>query len=566
MQSIFVSDKHTYIIYQFGNNFDKKLLERLKSWVRNHPRSRLVRGKGPSYRYHEAGRLFQLRLTISKGLKKAGTQRLYLNMSQQFELPIDSAPLRVQQFSYIGAAMLLMELDNKTIAKTKKLPSPTVHITKNMRELIQDSSDSEDTSSDTNDCPALDEISSSSDDDSETSAPPRKQPRIHQSRRNAAACNKTARARASRCHNPRLSQLSRARKHKISPIDYREPKKRRETDAARQVRIAVARMRKASVEYKNSAKELFVHIVNGTTYKLLADQADDATVNDFTAGQVSRVCCQAFAVAEICEQVSELVLESAECLEGHKSIWKFFQGKKGLDFERRRDNIFQSISRKYGAKKQTFSSKTHRAYVWEAQYRNTGQFQRDRRGTAQVGFIHQHEDVRAKLTQYLTHTKNVTCEKTWRYVNRTLLPDFLKNIPGPGDMCSKLENLSKYGLKIPTSRDTVWRWMSVCGAVQGTYKQSYYTDRHNDDDVVDDRTNRYLPVKEQLELRCPVWTVIPRKQFDKFHIALKKFQKKTGVELPWFVCSWYVCACLMKYTFVCHSSGMTSDKTVSRFM
>lgn len=102
----------------------------------------------------------------------------------------------------------------------------------------------------------------------------------------------------------------------------------RQKDAERQVRIAVARMRQASVEYKNSSKDLFVHIVNGTTHKLLEDQADDATVNDFTAGQVSRVCQQAFTAAEIYEQLSELVLESAECLEGHNQSRRSFREKR----------------------------------------------------------------------------------------------------------------------------------------------------------------------------------------------------------------------------------------------
>ena len=112
------------------------------------------------------------------------------------------------------------------------------------------------------------------------------------------------------------------------------------------------------------------------------------------------------------------------------------------------------------------------------------------------------------------------------------MPDVLKTLPGPDDLCEKLQQLSKYGLKIPVSRDTVWRWMGVCGAVRGTYKQTYYTDRHNDDDVVDDRTNRYLPVKRQLELRCPVWAVISRDQFEKLAPALREFKSKTGVEMP----------------------------------
>ena len=77
--------------------------------------------------------------------------------------------------------------------------------------------------------------------------------------------------------------------------------------------------------------------------------------------------------------------------------------------------------------------------------------------------------------------------------------------------------------------------MGVCDAVRGTYKASYYSDRHNDEDVVDDRTNRYIPVKKQFELRCPVWSVISSAQFEKLKPALETFKSKTGVEIPWFV-------------------------------
>ena len=117
------------------------------------------------------------------------------------------------------------------------------------------------------------------------------------------------------------------------------------------------------------------------------------------------------------------------------------------------------------------------------------------------------------------------------------MPNFLETLPGSDNMCEKLSQLSKYGLQMPVSRDTVWRWMHVCGAVRGTYKQSYYTDRHNDPDVVRDRSERYLPAKKQLELRCPVWTVISQKQFKKLGPVLASFKEKTGVDMPWLVIS-----------------------------
>ena len=81
-------------------------------------------------------------------------------------------------------------------------------------------------------------------------------------------------------------------------------------------------MNKAAVEYKESAADLFKHIVAGTTHKLLSDQADDAPIEDFTPGQLARVTKQAFAVAEIYEGLSELVEFAARSrsLAGHKSI------------------------------------------------------------------------------------------------------------------------------------------------------------------------------------------------------------------------------------------------------
>ena len=240
--------------------------------------------------------------------------------------------------------------------------------------------------------PCLDEMSSSDDDDDcsqqhkKLNSKPR---RVTRSKKNS--CHRRQQTAAARLANNRSlsekkkSQLSRARKkRRISSVNYRATRKRRQTDAQRQVSIAVERMRKASDEYKKSSLDLYKHIVTGTTHKLLDNQSDDAHIDDFTSGQLSRVNQQAFAVAEIYEGLSELVELSARCLARHESIYDFFQGDDGLSFEWRRNQIYERVSKKFGSKKKEFLSRTHRAYIWEAQYRQTGRFRRDLRGTAQV--------------------------------------------------------------------------------------------------------------------------------------------------------------------------------------
>ena len=59
----------------------------------------------------DGGNYYELVLKVSKGRKKKGTRKLLLNMTDQFGLTTNAKPFRVQQFSFIGAAMLLVQLD-----------------------------------------------------------------------------------------------------------------------------------------------------------------------------------------------------------------------------------------------------------------------------------------------------------------------------------------------------------------------------------------------------------------------------------------------------------------------
>ena len=63
--------------------------------------------------------------------------------------------------------------------------------------------------------------------------------------------------------------------------------------------------------------------------------------------------------------------------------------------------------------------------------------------------------------------------------------------------------------KLRCNRDAVHRFMLLAGAKWCVIKKSYYNDRHEDADNVADRTNRFLPKKEELSRREAVWAVTP---------------------------------------------------------
>ena len=199
------------------------------------------------------GMYFQLRLTVNLGKKKKGTKRLSMNMTEQFGLSPNISKKRLHQFSYIGAAMLLMQLDQgaqtKKVCRSKKCTQkstsdPPAVSAKTLQKLIQ--SDGEDDSEDScTDLPALTELSdddSPSDEDSNCENHDDRISYISRRRGEQTAAASSARWK-------KTTQLERARKSgRIAPTDFRPPTKRRKTDAQRQVHVAVERMKTAAEE------------------------------------------------------------------------------------------------------------------------------------------------------------------------------------------------------------------------------------------------------------------------------------------------------------------------------
>ena len=76
----------------------------------------------------------------------------------------------------------------------------------------------------------------------------------------------------------------------------------------------------------------------------------------------------------------------------------------------------------------------------------------------------------------------------------------------------------------------VYGWMIKAGAKVGAAGKCYYTDRHNDPDVEEDREVRYTPTMEKLELRAHVWLYITADEYAALKAAHAK-NKDHGKEL-----------------------------------
>jgi hypothetical protein len=99
---------------------------------------------------------------------------------------------------------------------------------------------------------------------------------------------------------------------------------------------------------------------------------------------------------------------------------------------------------------------------------------------------------------------NLTVQKTTDWVNHTLLSDWL-----PAQLKEQL-NIKSY----PVSQHIVRRWMRDAGFRYEAYRKCYYVDRHEDTDVVADRTD-YIPKCFAMELREHVWVQLTLVKYNK---------------------------------------------------
>lgn len=67
-------------------------------------------------------------------------------------------------------------------------------------------------------------------------------------------------------------------------------------------------------------------------------------------------------------------------------------------------------------------------------------------------------------------------------------------------------------MKLHISRATTWRWMQSASIYRDKYRQSYYNDKHQDPQVLQDR-ERYIQIMDTLALRQPLWLQLSMHEF-----------------------------------------------------
>jgi hypothetical protein len=98
-----------------------------------------------------------------------------------------------------------------------------------------------------------------------------------------------------------------------------------------------------------------------------------------------------------------------------------------------------------------------------------------------------------------------------------------------GLISEKFED-THYARKVKLARSTIHKWLLAMGCKYSKSHKTYYTDRHDTDENVDDRINRYIPDQFNLSVRQPVWVTVETKSIDEkiLDIALADANARTS--------------------------------------
>ncbi|CAM9157910.1 unnamed protein product, partial [Hapterophycus canaliculatus] len=138
---------------------------------------------------------------------------------------------------------------------------------------------------------------------------------------------------------------------------------------------------------------------------------------------------------------------------------------------------------------------------WLNEYIALGHFKLDGRGSGCREWILSEDDLLHKLLTHLKTENRLTVSKAVEYINNTRLTS-------EGTSMSEARMKDVYGIVKPVSRGLVHSWLRRADCKFDRATQSYYTDGHNEEEVIASRLV-YLAILRRLSLRQPVWMQIP---------------------------------------------------------
>jgi len=138
---------------------------------------------------------------------------------------------------------------------------------------------------------------------------------------------------------------------------------------------------------------------------------------------------------------------------------------------------------------------------WVVTYeQNDSAFLKDGRGRHERSWLLSEEDLAMRFDDHFG--KLLASEEC----SVQAMTDFVNKVGDDGlfQEEASADTLKQYGLSFPISSCTVHKWMLRRGGRYGGYSTGFYTDRHEDPDVVEAR-NRYLDQHSKLMLRRPMF-------------------------------------------------------------
>ena len=263
-------------------------------------------------------------------------------------------------------------------------------------------------------------------------------------------------------------------------------------------------------QWRNSSCQILEkHIKSSTTYKLLLNAPNDPkslSTHVLEHTMKKSICLRQFLFAMKQRDDNDLIDGSDESgrkaadiattvgemnLVSQRTVYQYYkEWRDGEQF--RKEEVEDRI------KIQNISDTTG---LYESIY-GFGSFQNDMRGSYRRQFLLEEEDIKIDFKRYIRKTiRTVTVLKVQHYLNTELLPQL--------DESERV--LKSFGLSLPISADTAWRWMHKCNAGRISNDKTYFNDHHNHPEVILYRNNLF---RELLLLfrRMRVWYLATSKE------------------------------------------------------
>lgn len=89
--------------------------------------------------------------------------------------------------------------------------------------------------------------------------------------------------------------------------------------------------------------------------------------------------------------------------------------------------------------------------------------------------------------------------------------------------------LNRYGVAFPVAHSVVYAWMLRAGATHEVAGKCFYTDRHDQEDVIKYRNDIYHPEMTALEERSHLWLLLNEREYDSIRVMQPTLQPRERI-------------------------------------